>query len=98
MTELEKLAKYVESAHPGCRVRKTGRGVEVVDSAGGPPPKIDQAAFDAWLPPAADPDKAPAPSLEIRDYKGLLAAIDAATTVAGVKAVFRQYLLKRAGL
>lgn len=98
MTELEKLAKYVETVHPGCRVRKTGRGIEVVDPTGAEPPKIDQATFDAWRPPAADPDKAPAAALEIRDYKGLIAAIDAATTVAGVKAVFRQYLLKRTGL
>jgi len=52
----------------------------------------------AWQPTPPDPDKVAAPSLEIRDYKALDAALEAATTVAGVKAVFKAYLRKRAGL
>lgn len=48
--DLQKYAQYVAANHPGCRVRKTGRGVEVIDPSGATPPTIDQAALDAWQP------------------------------------------------
>jgi hypothetical protein len=82
--------------------------VRAVDYGNGPelPPGFEERhgkaptpeEVEAWTPTPPDPDKAPAPSLEIRDYKTLDAALEAASTVAQVKAVFRAYLRKRAGL
>ena len=62
----------------------------------GKPPTPEEVA--AWTPTPPDPDKAPAPSLEIRDYKALDAALESATTVLALRGVFRQYLRRRAGL
>lgn len=78
-------------------LRDDGEGpwIEEWRAAGKPPTPEDVAG---WSPPTPDPDKSPAPSLEIRDYKTLDAALEAASTVAQVKAVFRQYLRRRAGL
>lgn len=66
------------------------------EAALGKQPTPDEV--EAWAPTPPDPDLAPAPSLEIRDYKAIDAALDNATTVLQLKAVFRAYLRKRAGL
>lgn len=110
MFDRAKLGAWIQANHPAAYV--PGGAIQLKAAKGengellaeivawpeelGKPPTPEELA--AWAPTPPDPDKAPAPSLEVRDYKGLVAAIDAASTVAGVKAVFRQYLLKRAGL
>lgn len=97
-----KLGAFLAANHPGktAYAHDDGRGTISLqdwdDKSDGAAPTPEEVA--AWTPTPPDPDKAPAPSLEIGDYKTLDAALEAASTVAQVKAVFRQYLRRRAGL
>lgn len=109
MYDRAKLGAWLQAHHPAAyaaggavqlRAAKGEKGELLAEVVAWPKdfpqPTPEQVA--AWVPPAPDPDKSPAPSLEIRDYKALDAALEAASTVAQVKAVFRAYLRKRAGL
>lgn len=95
-----KLGAYLAANHQGakCYAHDNGQGQISLfwPEELGKPPTPEEVA--AWTPTPPDPDKAPAPSLEIGDYKTLDAALEAASTVAQIKAVFRAYLRKRAGL
>ena len=101
----DKLGAYCQAHHPD-KIGVRGE-IQICDDGEGPfiakwpeelgkPPTPEEVS--AWTPTPPDPDKAPAPSLEIRDYKTLDVALEAASTVSQVKAVFRAYLRKRAGL
>ena len=96
-----KLGAYLRTNYPGtaAHAHDDGSGKIAIigwDEKDGLAPTPEEVA--AWTPTPPDPDKVPAPSLEIGDYKTLDAALESATTVNQVKGIFRQYLRKRAGL
>ena len=98
----EKLGAYL-AEHPDCKgvaySDGDGKGSTIEgwdEKTDGPPPTHDEV--ESWNPAPADPDKAHAPSLEVREYKGLLTTLEDATTIGQVKAVLRAYLRKRARL
>lgn len=105
-----KLGLYLHHNHPSVKAKSWGRvgkdGKEFAELVGwkdeyGPPPTVDDVQkweAPAFTPAPPDPDRVPAQSLEMKDYKQLDAALENASTVAAVKAVFRAYLRKRAGL
>lgn len=100
--DFAKLDAYLAERYPGQKfpgIHNDGLGnitIEKWPEGLGKAPTEEE--IDAWTPTPPDPDKVPAPSLEVGDYKALDAALEAASTVAQVKAVFRQYLRRRAGL
>lgn len=94
------LGAYMAANHPNSPAEARSDGtkywIEGWPQSDGPEPTPEQVA--AWTPTPPDPAKALAPRLEIRDYKALDAALESATTVMALRAVFRQYLRRRAGL